>query len=201
VDHYSLQSFKKIHQRLHGQGHEQLAKKFYKSHIKKYNKNKKMKDSAGEYLARHKKSNQTAKAPGFWKRRSEKKQAARKEKEVRSYAAYRIKAIDAFKRAKYIQCRKWCRKMIRLEPKVGDAYNLLGVTYKKEGRTTRSVKEYEKGLKGDPNCVKLLHNLSIAYAQLGNKERSKRLYLKAQSLGGERGVPVRRSRTKTNNVA
>jgi len=55
-----------------------------------------------------------------------------------------------------------------LDPKLGEAHNLLGVAYNQKGFGDRAKESFERAVKNDPEDVETLNNLGFALYQNGN---------------------------------
>src|SRR5882724_7103275 len=55
-----------------------------------------------------------------------------------------------------------------LDPKLGEAHNLLGVAYDKKGLSDRSKESYERAVKVEPEDAQTLNNLGFSLYQSGN---------------------------------
>jgi DNA-binding NarL/FixJ family response regulator len=177
-DHYSLQLFKKTFRELCKQGFHQEAGQFFNKHYKIYTEHDGMRESLYEFLK------------GFDKDAASKADLAARvleeghDKHANDYYYLKELAATALKAGKYREMRKWVYKMLRLNRRNGEAYNLLAISFKKQGNLKKAIREYQRGIKVDPNNSKLHHNLAIALANLGDDKRSIEIYRKSKKLGG-----------------
>ncbi len=57
---------------------------------------------------------------------------------------------------------------VSLDPKLGEAHNLLGVAYAQKGMQDRAKEAYERAVKAEPNDAQTLNNLGFSLYQNGN---------------------------------
>lgn len=57
---------------------------------------------------------------------------------------------------------------VSLDPREGEAHNLLGVAYSKKGLSDRAKESYERAVKAEPDDAQTLNNLGFSLYQNGN---------------------------------
>jgi len=74
------------------------------------------------------------------------------------------------------------KKAITLNPQNGDAYNQLGIAYKRKGAYEKAIDCYKKALQYEPEDQMLYFNLGVAYYRNDQTLESKRAFQKAVEL-------------------
>jgi CheY-like chemotaxis protein len=170
-DHMSLQAFKSIYAELFKSNLKAEAMAFFNQFYHLYCKHEQMRDSLASFL---KECDATSHSQVVLETGA---QAHRKD-----YYYAKELAVNALKQKDYKAVRRWCLRMIAINPRIGEAYNLLGISLKKQGKVSKAIREYKKGTLRDPTNTKILHNLAIAYAAIGKNRDSLAAYRKAHQI-------------------
>ncbi len=111
---------------------------------------------------------------------SKKKSAVVQEAYVRLENVYIYLALLYIGQKKYGETISRCNRALRINPQLYEAYNLMGIAFRRSGEIDKAIRHYHKALELDRSSGKIYYNLGIAYAKRG--ERS------SQPLkGGENG--------------
>ena len=73
-------------------------------------------------------------------------------------------------------------KLIKINPSYIDAYNMIGIAFKKSKKPKSAIKYYKEGLRFDNKNPKLYFNLALAYLANGQKKESLKYYKKCMLL-------------------
>lgn len=80
---------------------------------------------------------------------------------------------------KYDNALKACQKVLKINPDLTEAYNLMGISSRRKGDIDKAIHFYNRILKEDPCYPKVNYNMGIALAKKGEIEEAKDFYLKA----------------------
>ena len=91
--------------------------------------------------------------------------------------------------------RALLEKAVRLDPKLGDAFLLLGIVYAEEGNLTKAILAYQSAIEATPPMEEAYYRLAQAYRKTGDTAKAQKeleLYQQlsqqsAQKLERERG--------------
>ena len=70
-------------------------------------------------------------------------------------------------------------KAIALDPKLGLAYNALGMIYVQEGQVSEAEAAFQKAIRVDPQYAEAKSNLGALYAKLGRNAEAGALFEEA----------------------
>jgi tetratricopeptide (TPR) repeat protein len=186
-DHMSLQAFKAIYAELFKNDLKSEATAFFNQFYHLYCKHQQMRDSLAQFLdeCNSDSHSQTVLETGVKTGKND-------------YYYAKELAVKALKQKDYKGVKRWCLKMISINPRIGEAYNILGVSLKKQGKVRKAIREYKKGALMDPTNTKLLHNLAIAYAAIGKEQESLEAYRKAHHVGKLEEVEIKEEYRKAS---
>ncbi|MEK9721102.1 MAG: tetratricopeptide repeat protein, partial [Quisquiliibacterium sp.] len=74
------------------------------------------------------------------------------------------------------------RAALRLDPKLADARNALGVAYGQQGRLREAIAEFQAALRLDPKAAHVLNNLGYALLKAGEPLRAQLVLERAIDL-------------------
>jgi tetratricopeptide (TPR) repeat protein len=168
LDHFALQSFKAIYLELFKNDLKEEATAFFNRHYQFYCKHSQMRDSLAAFLDACNREDEAIVVLETGAELKKNDYYYAKELAVKALKAKNYKAVD-----------RWCTRMIRINPRIGEAYNILGVSLKKQGKIKKAIREYRRGVLQDPTNTKLLHNLAIALAAIGMERESLDAYRRA----------------------
>lgn len=82
-----------------------------------------------------------------------------------------------------------CDQVIKLDPKNAKAYSLLGAMYSLKENYYEALKNINKAILLNPNDIDAYHNRGVIYEEMGDQERARRDYEKAESLKAAAAPP------------
>ncbi|MEZ4742464.1 MAG: response regulator [Bdellovibrionota bacterium] len=166
-DNMSFEKFKEIFNKLEANGFKDEARNFVNLNFRHYVKNDSTRDGLHKFLEQvnHKEAKEKVVEEAITKRPND-------------YFYLKTQAVNALNERRFSAARKWCKRMIKANSKRVDAFNIAGVSYKKENKIKKAINEYRKGLLIEPTNPKLMHNLAIALAAYGDEKESLALYSK-----------------------
>ncbi|MFC2140928.1 tetratricopeptide repeat protein [Acidobacteriota bacterium] len=83
---------------------------------------------------------------------------------------------------KYPRAIRECQKALRINPRRYEAYNLMGIAYRRSGDIEKSIKNYSKALKINPSYQRIYYNLGIAYMKKGDTEKARSAFQETISV-------------------
>ncbi len=69
------------------------------------------------------------------------------------------------------KARTLLEKAVRLDPKLGEAFLLLGIIYAEDGKLTKAISAYQSAIAASPQLEEAHYRLAMAYRKLGDKEK------------------------------
>jgi tetratricopeptide (TPR) repeat protein len=70
------------------------------------------------------------------------------------------------------KARELAEKVVRLDPKLGEGFLLLGVIYADEGNLTKAIAAYQSAIAASPQLEESHYRLAMAYRKSGDTERA-----------------------------
>lgn len=83
---------------------------------------------------------------------------------------------------KYPRAIRECQKALRINPQRYEAYNLMGIAYRRSGEIEKAIKNYNKALKINPSYQRIYYNLGIAYMKKGDLDKAKSVFQETISV-------------------
>ncbi|NLD27900.1 MAG: lipoprotein NlpI [bacterium ADurb.Bin270] len=81
-----------------------------------------------------------------------------------------------FENREYERAAKYLQKVIEMECKYADVYNMMGVMAHDGGRFATAMKYFQEALNLNPTYTEAVLNLAVLYNDLGQYEDAKKLY-------------------------
>jgi tetratricopeptide (TPR) repeat protein len=72
------------------------------------------------------------------------------------------------------KARALLEKAVRLDPKLGDAFLLLGVVYADEGNLSKAISAYQSAIAASPQLEEAHYRLAMAYRKIGEATKAKK---------------------------
>jgi tetratricopeptide (TPR) repeat protein len=72
------------------------------------------------------------------------------------------------------QARALLEKAVRLDPKLGDAFLLLGIVYAEEGDLTKAISAYQSAIDATPPMEESHYRLALAYRKIGETAKAQK---------------------------
>jgi tetratricopeptide (TPR) repeat protein len=111
------------------------------------------------------------------------KHSAQIQKEfVRLGDVYLVLALLYIEMKKYPRAIRECQKTLRINPRRCEAYNLMGIAYRRSGDIEKAIKNYGKALEINPSYQRIYYNLGIAYMKKGDTEKARSAFQETISV-------------------
>ncbi len=98
---------------------------------------------------------------------------------VRLEDVYLCLALMDIEMKKYPEAISECRKALRINPGLYEAYNLMGIAFRRNGEIDKAIKSYRAALDIQPSYQRIYYNLGIAYMKKGDEEQAVSAYREA----------------------
>jgi tetratricopeptide (TPR) repeat protein len=72
------------------------------------------------------------------------------------------------------KARALLEKTVRLDPKLGDAFLLLGILYADEGNLPKAISAYQSAIAASPQLEETHYRLSLAYRKTGETDKARK---------------------------
>ena len=94
------------------------------------------------------------------------------------------------------KARALLQKAVRLDPKLGDAFLLLGIGYADEGDLPKAISAYQSAAAASPLLEQTHYRLAMAYRHLGETAKAKKEIELYQTLSAQSAQQLERERTE-----
>jgi tetratricopeptide (TPR) repeat protein len=94
------------------------------------------------------------------------------------------------------QARALLEKAVRLDPKLGDAFLLLGIAYGDEGNLTKAISAYRSAIDASPSMVEAHYRLAQAYRKTGDVAKAQQELELYQHLSEQSAQELERERSE-----
>jgi tetratricopeptide (TPR) repeat protein len=94
------------------------------------------------------------------------------------------------------QARALLEKAIRLDPKLGDAFLLLGIVYAEEGNLTKAISAYQSAIEATPPMEEAHYRLAQAYRKTGDTAKAQKEIEIYQQLSQQSAQQLERERAE-----
>jgi tetratricopeptide (TPR) repeat protein len=97
------------------------------------------------------------------------------------------------------QARALLEKAVRLDPKLGDAFLLLGIVYAEDGNLTKAISAYQHAIETTPPMEEAHYRLALAYRKTGEPAKAQHELELYQELSQESTQQLERERAETQH--
>jgi tetratricopeptide (TPR) repeat protein len=94
------------------------------------------------------------------------------------------------------QARALLEKAVRLDPKLGDAFLLLGIVYAEEGNLTKAISAYQSAIDTAPSMEEAHYRLAQAYRKTGDTAKAQQEIELYQQLSRQSAQTLERERAE-----
>ena len=94
------------------------------------------------------------------------------------------------------QTRTLLEKAVRLDPKLGDAFLLLGIVYAEEGNLTKAISAYRNAIEATPPMEEAHYRLALAYRKTGDTAKAQQELEVYQQLSQQSAQKLERERAE-----
>ena len=70
------------------------------------------------------------------------------------------------------KARELAEKAVRLDPKLGEAFLLLGIIYADEGNLSKAISSYQRAIAASPQLEEIHYRLAMAYRKAGHTAKA-----------------------------
>jgi tetratricopeptide (TPR) repeat protein len=93
------------------------------------------------------------------------------------------------------KARTLLEKAVRLDPKLGDAFLLLGTVYADEGNLPKAISAYQSAIAASPQLEEAHYRLAMAYRKTGENDKAQKELDLYQQLRKQSAEAMERERT------
>jgi tetratricopeptide (TPR) repeat protein len=94
------------------------------------------------------------------------------------------------------KARALLEKTVRLDPKLGDAFLLLGIVYADEGNLPKAISAYQSAIAASPQLEQAHYRLAMAYRKTGEAAKAQREIELYQQLSQQSAQALERERAE-----
>jgi tetratricopeptide (TPR) repeat protein len=94
------------------------------------------------------------------------------------------------------KARELLQKAVRLDPKLGEAFLLLGIAYADDGDLPKAISAYQRAAAASPLMEEAHYRLAMAYRQLGETAKAQKEIELYQTLSAQSAQQLERERAE-----
>jgi tetratricopeptide (TPR) repeat protein len=95
-----------------------------------------------------------------------------------------------------LRAKALLEKAVRLDPKLGDAFLLLGIVYAEEGNLPKAIAAYQNAIDADPQTEEIHYRLAMAYRKTGEADKAQKELRAYQELSRQSAQKLERERSE-----